>query len=338
MRKGKSPRPYLYLLAAVLFLFSLSKTHTEGLQGTTVAALAPFWNQLNNIKQVIAPPGFQEENQRLELENQQLKNEIRRFQKILGHEIFIEKLAEQNGEKPPHLGKIREHERKKLLVLELQSYPAQVIFRSPSSWDSTLWVHAGQVDNEKLGRDVVAKNSPVVIGNAVVGVVEYVGKKQSRVRLITDALLTPSVRAVRNIEGKIWHLGKGELKGSLKTEWRTNSRLLKGTGFNYNFADAEGPERDLRTGEPLGNNTHLPPLPIVLAEDLLITTGMDGVFPAGLFVAQVTKVHNLQEGDFCYELEALPCCGGLDDLTTVVILPPLGYDPTDQPPPLGRSF
>ncbi len=33
---------------------------------------------------------------------------------------------------------------------------------------------------------------------------------------------------------------------------------------------------------------------------------MDGVFPEGLKVARVTKIQALREGDYCYEIEALP--------------------------------
>ena len=44
---------------------------------------------------------------------------------------------------------------------------------------------------------VIGKNSPVVVDGSLVGVVEYVGKRSSRVRLITDSGLISSVRALR---------------------------------------------------------------------------------------------------------------------------------------------
>ena len=43
------------------------------------------------------------------------------------------------------------------------------------------------------------KNSPVIIGFQVVGVVDYVGKWCSRAKLITDSSLTPSVRVSRGV-------------------------------------------------------------------------------------------------------------------------------------------
>ena len=70
--------------------------------------------------------------------------------------------------------------------------------------------------------------------------------------------------------------------------------------------------------------------------DLLVTTGMDGVFPEGLHVATVTKIRPLKEGDYYYQLEAIPTAGNLEEISIVSILPPTGYDPNNQPSLIGR--
>lgn len=267
-----------------------------------------------------------EEIERLHLENQLLKNEVSKLQEVLNQEPFLHQKLDH---KPLH--QIREKERKLILGLELLSVPTQVIYRSSASWNSTLWINAGENHNEELGHLIVAKNSPVVVGRSVVGVIDYVGKKQSRVRLITDTTLTPSVRAIRNIDDTVWYLAKGELRGSTLPKWRNRSNTLQGVGFNYDFPDHEGPARDLRTGEPSDKVEKFPTLQIIQPEDLLITTGMDGVFPPGLEVAKVSHVKLLKEGDYSYEIEATPCCGNLDQLSLVSILSPLGFDPTDHP-------
>ena len=75
-----------------------------------------------------------------------------------------------------------------------------MVFREPTSWSSTLWINLGEKDNERLNRKVIGPSSPVLVGTSIVGVVEYVGKSQSRVRLITDSRLCPSVRALRGEE------------------------------------------------------------------------------------------------------------------------------------------
>jgi cell shape-determining protein MreC len=104
---------------------------------------------------------------------------------------------------------------------------------------------------------------------------------------------------------------------------------LRGTGFNYDFADDEGPGRDLRTGKPLEGKK--PAIPLIKVGDLLITTGFDGVFPAGLQAARVSKIFPLKEGDYYYDIEALPSENHLDELSLVFVLQPQGYDPEDLP-------
>jgi cell shape-determining protein MreC len=235
---------------------------------------------------------------------------------------------------------------------------AQVIYRDPSSWSSSLWVGVGEEDNEALGSAVIARNSPVVKGGSLVGVVEYVGKKQSRIRLITDSGLTPAVRVVRkgrpneilsliealseklkekegvfpfieqldalkekmeSDKGEIY-LAKGELRGNGAPYWRSRNPILKGVGFNYDYSDADGPARELRTGRPLVGSGQ--PIPLIEEGDLLVTSGLDGVFPKGIRVAVTTSVSPLKQGSFAYEIEATPTAPSLNDLKFVFILPP----------------
>lgn len=327
MRKRKTPRPYLQIIAVLLMLMSISRGTAEKIQGTTVAILAPAWEQLNHIRGALKHVTnitvsdedgtvvyAKEEIRRLKLENQLLSNEVDKLQEILQQE---ESLASHVTEEMKPLIQQHRDDINHVLSLQLLSIPAQVIFRSPSSWNSSLWINVGAHTNHELGREVIAKNSPVVLGIAVVGVIDYVGNNQSRVRLISDSGLNPSVRAIRVHEGKTWYLAKGELRGSIKPLWRKQSQLLKGVGFNYDFPDEEGPARDLRTGEAIGT----PKISIIQPGDLLVTTGMDGVFPPGLEVAEVTHIDLLKEGDYYYELEATPSVKQLDDLSIVYVIP-----------------
>ena len=57
--------------------------------------------------------------------------------------------------------------------------------------------------------------------------------------------------------------------------------------------------------------------------DVLVKTGMDGVFPPGFQVATVTRIELLKEGDYFYELEARPIAGPLEELSLVFVLPPM---------------
>lgn len=230
------------------------------------------------------------------------------------------------------------------------SAPAQVIYRDPSLWSSSLWVNVGESTNRAIGAKVVAKNSPVLAGNALVGVVEFVGEKQSRVRLITDSGLCPSVRIARGglqnrelahqIEalsqllekrddlekanllcalqtfkknlGVHWddgYLARGEVRGSSSPFWRSRGSMLKGVGFHFDFPE----------GTPPGQK-----VPILKEGDLLVTTGLDGVFPPGLSVGTVMKVLPQKPGSYAYDINVRPVVSHFNDLQTLCIMAPVG--------------
>ncbi|KAF3362196.1 putative Rod shape-determining protein mreC [Chlamydiales bacterium STE3] len=268
----------------------------------------------------------EEEVQRLKLENRLLHEEIVRLKELLEQELSLLSQGFNEQYFPESHDDLKQaffnHQKRilELFRLRLSSLPAKVIFRAANSWNSSLWINLGEADNKSSNEQIVAKNSPVVLGDSVVGLIDYVGKKQSRVRLITDCGLSPSVRVSRDD----LLLAKGELSGQSLPLWRSKKQVLVGTGFNYDFPDEEGPARDLRTGEPTG--TKGPSIPVIQVNDHLVTTGMDGVFPPGLKVGIVTHITPLKEGDYYYELEAKPIVKNLQDLSLVFVLPPLGYD------------
>ncbi len=323
MRKT-SIYPYLFLFGFLALLTAAPLSLSEKFRNSFISTLSPLWKSLsflkfqssNSFEQTLPNPhvsvvtGF-EEIQRLELENKLLYQEIVQLRDLVEHLPTLKSSP--------------------------QAIPARIIYRSPNSWHSSLWINVGYIDNETLPSPVIGHNSPVLVGSSIIGVLDYVGKNQSRIRLITDSGLAPSVRVLRKEEdNETLYLAKGELHGASKPAWRSQGHLLRGIGFNYDFEDDKGPARDLRTGEPLINKDTIPTFPLLAVGDLLVTTGMDGVFPPELNVAVITKLYPLKEGDYFYEIEAEPTAGKLEDLSLVFILPPVGYDPTDRPPPIGR--
>ncbi len=269
----------------------------------------------------ITPSYDTHELNRLRLENQRLRAQIDYVRTWLDGEQYIEKqaqlqaqLVKKASEKaaPSFFQRRAEHLRT-LLLEQLFALPAQVIYRDPSAWSSSLWVRVGEEDNRAVGYTVVAKNSPVVSEGAVVGVIDFVGGKQSRVRLITDSGLSPSVRAVRATSGEDGYLAKGELHGSSAPFWRSRSPVLKGVGFNYDYPDEEGRARELNGDVPL-----------LKEGDALLTSGLDGVFPQGLSVGVVSWVAPLKPGSYAYDIEVRPAASNLNDLQTVFVLPPVG--------------
>lgn len=347
--RRKSHRPYLFLFAALLLVMSVPYPSAESFRGTTMAALAPILEYLaasQNVLQNAEPNSTEKPEQmhRLQLENRLLAAEVARLRELHLQDqrlsAQLKNLQSQSSQFTELAPLVQKHvwQKKNLLKYQLQGVLARVIYRSPSSWGSSLWLNVGTANNEALGYEAIAKNSPVVIGDSIVGLVDFVGSHQCRVRLITDSGLTPSVRAVRKNEnnGEQMYLAKGELHGSSQPLWRSRGSLLTGVGFNYDFPDDEGPARELASGIPSGSSDADQAIPLLKVNDLLVTTGMDGVFPPGFSVAIVTYVKPLQEGDYFYDLLAKPTASNLNELTFVHVIPPVGYDPDEQPPLLGE--
>ncbi len=360
--------PYLLLVVFLLALFSLPQAVQGRIHAFAVSFASIPWEEEAHEKQ-------QTEFFMLEQENRLLKKEVGELKRQLAHETWIarqiEWLKEIRGRDvhDPSWQEFFSRRAKQLsarLEMHMLGIPAKVVYRDPNFWSSYIWIDVGSADNGKLGVTVVSKNSPVVVKNQLVGVVEEVEKYRSKVRLITDIQLVPAVRAVRGEQSareflqmtdqlleilhaklglygssqeehqaiyaieklkattrQAWgdqYLAKGELCGSSTPLWRSRDPVLKGMGFNYDFADEEGPARDLRTGQ-VDNSSDPSLLSLLQPGDLLITSGQDGIFPAGIEVAIVKKVHLLREGASSYELEAIPVVSNLGDLSEVWVLP-----------------
>ncbi len=344
-------RFFLLLLLFVFCILCFSTKRAEVLRTWVVNTASPS-------KRADAIGDVEE---KLVLENHQLHLQVEQLKEWFFEQQHLAGLWQTLGEKSEDpFFKRRRAYLTSLLDKQLHALPAQVIFREPISWSSTVWLNIGERDNRDLGFQVVAPNSPVVIGKAIVGVVELVSEKKCRVRLITDRKLKPSVRAIRggeqnrllvdkittiahllseredlygaedlsrvltgfseqlDVEEKDLYLAKGQLQGTSSPMWRVPGQTLKGIGFNYDFSDEEGPARDLRTGAYEGGQD-----PLIKVGDLLVTTGVDGVFPPDLHVGIVSKILPLHEGGCTYGLEAAPIAPDLNKLMQVFVLPPL---------------
>ncbi len=366
------------LLLSLFFfsLLSLSGSFTQGVRSVAVFAFSPLWGLAQNAGEGAEHSSADEiavENELLRAQVETLKEWViseSRREEELTRLLCLCGLVEKQESKSP-LYKRRSEELARLIEMQMRALPAHVIFRDPLSWSSSLWLGVGSDANRALGAEIVAVDSPVVVGSALVGVVEQVERKRCRVRLITDSGLTPSVRALRGEEQsrvlkdhllslktalelqkelsslnqdqeallhlleknaltppqevETAYLAKGELHGSSAPLWRSRGQLLRGVGFNYDFEDSEGAARILRTGASIDGTRA--PTPLLRQGDLLVTTGFDGVFPAGLHVAYVTRIARLREGASSYEIEAKPVVENLDRLHTVFILPPLEKKP-----------
>jgi rod shape-determining protein MreC len=366
--------PFLFIIAALFLFLTLPSSITGKLRSVAVGMVSPIWAGFHGEqKQSIDRLQLSLENQRLHEALEEVFEWVLAEEEIQKQQEELEKISEKIQEKSPSRDFFlrRKKELQKRIDLQLQALPAKIIFRDPLSRSHFVWINVGEKENESLGKKIVAVDSPVVVGDCLFGVVEEVEKKRSKVRLITDAGLSVSVRSVRGAsqekvfhqmlgdlgsflkekeelfasmeekeiflkillkiqenlsrEKREWFLAKGILQGSNLPLWTFGSQKLKGTGFNYDCKDAEGESRDLKTGKSTAGES-LEKMALIAAGDLLITSGMDGIFPPGLSVATVCHVFPLKEGATCYDLEAEPLAFDLQDLSVVFVLPPFAGD------------
>lgn len=366
---GFSYKRYIVLGGILFLLVSLPTCFMENLRGKVLGFF--LVGKRNCSGQAMR------EVERLEIENHILRTEFGKLKSLFEQQRALTSLEMQIFSEDLSVKKCEEM--RSLLDIHRYGVTASVIYRDPETWSSSIWINVGEEDNRIRGHQIVKKNSPVLSGFSVVGVVESVGRKRSRVRLITDVGLKPSVRVARGFSQNAlflenldfvlhhvkmrrelplsdsqkeeiialleplkkrlatdveeWYLAKGILQGSGTPLWRSLNHTLKGIGFNYDFPDSKGPSRELSSGKVIDAKTPLLPAPLIRVSDLLVTTGMDGVFPPGLPVAEVRKIFPSREGAFTYEIEAIPVVKNLDTLQTVFVIPP--WSDEEELPKLG---
>jgi rod shape-determining protein MreC len=168
--------------------------------------------------------GTQQENQRLQAENEQL-----RLENAAMNEILLENERLRDALSFKHLQ-------------PLASVMAQVIGKESSPSSNTITLNKGTDDG-------IDKGMAVIIAAGVVGKVQAALPGTAKVMLLTDPGSTIAVRVLRNRE-------EGLLEGKLV------NCALKYVSY---YADIQ-------------------------EGDLLVTSGLDGVYPKGLAVARVVKV------------------------------------------------
>lgn len=328
-------KPLVAVLLALVIALSLPPFDVRRIRGAAALLATPLWSQIVALRSDLSPEdALKERVRQLELERTMLVQRLK------------EAAAEATG------------------PVQAQGVKARVLAREPGAWNRFLWVDAGR---ETVGEEgPLQKQSPVVFGDAVVGVVEYVGRKQSLVRLITDPQCSLAVQVAKEGPQGIQVASKrlqsllrnstqidDSLRRALqpllmqlshehqnKVAWRGSLRGAGSTGggpvcllgefypsesrrpANKEFAPLEVEERELRPA----------------AGALLVTTGLDGIFPAGL---KVGYIESLPAGDEVPSgllgpaptFMALPAVESLDDVQWLTILAPRGFSGSDVPRP-----
>lgn len=242
-------------------------------------------------------------------------------------------------------------------VPSFEGVQASIVKRDPSYWDSLVWIDRGDVQKNSpvlykssligvveevfpkhaLVRLITDQQLPVsvrvsrgldekrMLKQKVDEIIEYLSlqllvKPNKEMESLYESLSKIDIQLPKDQQ----LLAKGIIHGRGSPMWRSYSYRLTGEGFNYDFADEEGPPLDLRTGIPYADMGKKKPNPIIQVGDTLVTTGLDALFPKGLLVGVVTKVYPLEEGATSYSIEAVSSAGSLHDIQKVTVIPPIG--------------
>ncbi|MCH1430369.1 MAG: hypothetical protein L7U87_06370 [Chlamydiales bacterium] len=369
MRRGSFFNTFFVLLLLSALLIKTPTFLVVGLRGQLSSILSPFWNlgekishsvtapinQISNLSHLkVTTENLEKNNSILMLENALLKEELLKLSSIelekLSHNFPFTNFALTDNDQLINRVKAR-------------AVIGKVIYRNPASWSSSIWINLGETHNKKGQPPVIAVNSPVTSGGALIGIIDYVGKQQSRVRLITDSGMTIPVRASRGKNSsallierlkELQFLATSKLADSLNKEEQDQllsvsdsliSKLSEATESTYlakgevrgkslplwrSYQQSlEGTGFNYEFSDDQGNSVSLdkaimaPENAIISDGDLLVTSGLDGFLPSGLSVAIVSRVHLLKEGAYYFELDAIPAAGDINEVTTVSILPPV---------------
>ena len=216
-----------------------------------------------------------------------------------------------------------------------------VIFQANTPWSNTVWIDVGK--NTKNLAFPIEKNSPIVVRDTLVGIIDFVGSHASRVRLISDPTVRPAVRIIRG-NSQVRHLvlasqdiqralssnpsllPKPELTSALsklldcllqslpvEEELKLAKGELQGAEYSstQNILRGVGFNYDFCDDEGPARDLRTGQRTIddqkvllIKPGDLLETSGLDGIFPKGLRVATVSSVFPLEEGAISYQILA----------------------------------
>ncbi len=305
--------------------------------------------------------------EKVKLDNYILKSQIAYIQEwIAAHQKFEDFFSElKKLDKTQHLAVITQDAQKKRLKI-LQDFLnlfgryafAKIIFKEPFSSSSYAWINLGEGYNKKIGNNLIQKNSPVVYGDHLLGIVEEVFPNHSKIRLITDPNLVVSVRSSRGDQQlKIVNAKASDLLDSLELiqelSWAKKEGLKELLIELTKDLEKDGHDRFYAKGEVfgaeyspflafqnalIGEGFYLQTAQKSLQQsanidgfkeiaikqgDLLVTTGLDGLFPKGLKVGIVLKVEPSQLGQLAYKINAKSTLPDMNEIEYVQVLPPI---------------
>lgn len=221
---------------------------------------------------------------------------------------------------------------------------ARVIARDPGSWTQAAWIDVGR--NNTPEGSPLQRNSPVVLGQTLIGMVEYVGRSQSLVRLLSDPHCCPSLEIVGRERDGIADAASRLALLLSRAEGEGNSQALqmleslsrrRGEEISTVRGVLRGMDGQashcLRGQLYLGEIAWKTQSTLPSAGALIQTSGNDGIFPRGLRVAALHSIRPPRPGEVAREFLALPEADLEGDLYWVTVLAPRSTESKESPPP-----
>ncbi|GAB6092438.1 rod shape-determining protein MreC [Furfurilactobacillus curtus] len=174
-------------------------------------------------------------------ENQQLKQQV---DQLAQDKVRLQEMTKENHE-------LRQESKLDASLLDYTSITANVIARTPSSWQNQLVIGKGQVSGIK-------KNMPVLSGKGLVGRVTEVNQTNSKVELISDDNDAANRFAIQVTADN------GKTVNGIVTGYDSTKNLIEMGQVTTKVAVKKG--------------------------DKVITSGLGGITPKGLLVGQVDHV------------------------------------------------
>ncbi len=182
MRREKQV-PYLFICLALFCCLNVPDPISRKVRSLTVSSFAPSQSMLLAVllpKQNTNVEKLLQEKEALHRENRSLNEQMDPIRKWLLSEDRLEEQMQrirsidplETEEKWKDYFRRRKFHLSELLKLQLKAIPAKVIYRDPASWSSFVWLGVGEKHNRALQEPVIAKNSPVVMENVLVEIVE----------------------------------------------------------------------------------------------------------------------------------------------------------------------
>lgn len=166
-----------------------------------------------------------------------------------------------------------------------------VSLRDPGDWAGFVWVELPNRQSPETWLE-----SPAIVGDCAVGLVDFCRGERCRIRLLSDAQLSLSVTIpASQLEGDLACVpGEcpplvGQVRGFGGALCNSSGSLLAGEGY------IPGPPKSEQWRQPLIEGKRQ-----FAVGDLLVTSGLDGIFPSGLRVGSVESVETARPAQTRY--------------------------------------